>query len=57
MTNNILFAIIVIPLFIAGCIYFDWSIDNQWKKHKSDCTYSDPDKRIGHDGDEPEWKE
>lgn len=22
----------------------------------SDCSYSDPDKRIGHDGDELEWK-
>jgi len=23
----------------------------------SDCSYSDPDKRIGHDGEEPEWKD
>ena len=43
MTNNLLFAIIVIPLFIAGCIYFDWSIEKRYKDYQ--CKYNNPDTR------------
>ena len=44
----IIFAIIVVvSLFALGLC----------KAEGSDCTYSDPDKRVGHDGDEPEWKD
>jgi hypothetical protein len=44
----IIFVIIVLTgLFAIGLC----------KDADSDCTYSDPDKRIGLDGDEPEWKD
>ena len=49
----IIFAIIVVvSLFALGlCKAAGRAVPH------SDCSYLDPDERIGYDGEEPEWKD
>jgi len=54
--------ITILLIVLAGIIIFGVSImilTNPGKRMKTyyrRCNYSDPDKRIGIDGKEPEWK-
>jgi hypothetical protein len=44
----VILGINAVILIVCGSIY--------WYEHRTDCGYSDPDNRIGHDGEDPEWK-
>jgi len=52
-------ALLVVAVSVISLVVFavKEAINKMRESFNSDCTYSDPDKRIGHDGDEPEWKE
>jgi hypothetical protein len=51
--------VIIMLIILAIIIVFAFGLCKEAGRiaPHSDCSYSDPDERIGHDGDEPEWKD